>query len=51
MLGSEDGAASNTLFRTVRVDPEISQLNDISTGAQSDLSRTTDIARSMVKAC
>jgi cell division protease FtsH len=28
MLGSEDGKASNTLFRTVRVDPEISQLMD-----------------------
>ncbi len=28
MLGSEDGAASNALFRTVRVDPEISQLMD-----------------------
>ncbi len=28
MLGSDDGAASNALFRTVRVDPEISQLMD-----------------------
>ena len=28
MLGSEDGAASNAPFRTVRVDPEISQLMD-----------------------
>jgi cell division protease FtsH len=28
MLGSEDGAASKTLFRTVRVDPEISRLMD-----------------------
>ena len=28
MLGSEGGAASSTLFRTVRVDPEISQLMD-----------------------
>ena len=28
MLGSDDGTASNALFRTVRVDPEISQLMD-----------------------
>ncbi len=28
MMGSEDGEASNTLFRTIRVDPEISQLMD-----------------------
>ena len=28
MIDSKDGAASNTLFRTIRVDPEISQLMD-----------------------